>query len=495
MSADILDPYFAYVDEHSELYVERLAEAIAIPSVSGEAERRGEVVRMCEWAAEWARKLGGSVEVRDIGSQVLDGVSVPLPPVILASIPAVADPTKKTVCVYGHLDVQPARKEDGWRTEPFVLTEVDGKLYGRGTTDDKGPVLSWFWAIEAHQALGIPLPVNVKMCLEGMEESGSVGLEELVYELAKPGGFLADIDYMCISDNYWLGTKKPCITYGLRGICYFFLEIESAGRDLHSGVFGGAVHESMIDLVKVLGSLVDVSGKILVPGIYDEVAPMGPDEEASYSKVDFDLDEFRASVGVPGKLLHASKEGILQHRWRIPTLSIHGVEGAFSGSGEKTVLPGKVIGKFSLRLVPDMDPARVETLVKAYVEAVFSTLGSPSKMNISMSHGAKAWVADFNHPNYVAGRRAVQRVYGEEPDLTREGGSIPITLTFEQATGKNVLMLPVGQGDDGAHSQNEKFGRLNYINAIKLLGVYFHELAGLSAGDKGDEAAPATGAE
>lgn len=149
------------------------------------------------------------------------------------------DPAKKTVCVYGHLDVQPALAEDGWDTEPFVLTEKDSKLYGRGSTDDKGPVLCWIHAIEAYQNLGIELPVNIKFIFEGMEESASEGLETLLF--ARKDTFLADVDYVCISDNYWLDTDKPSITYGLRGICYFFVEIECAARDMHSGVFGGNV--------------------------------------------------------------------------------------------------------------------------------------------------------------------------------------------------------------------------------------------------------------
>lgn len=149
------------------------------------------------------------------------------------------DPTKKTVCVYGHLDVQPALKEDGWDTEPFVMTEKDGKLYGRGTTDDKGPVLGWIHAIEGFQALGIPLPVNVKFVFEGMEENGSIGLAPLLF--ARKDDFLKTVDYVCVSDNYWLGKEKPCVTYGLRGVCYFGVEIEGASSDLHSGVFGGNV--------------------------------------------------------------------------------------------------------------------------------------------------------------------------------------------------------------------------------------------------------------
>lgn len=193
---------------------------------------------MCEIIADKLKKLGATVELRDIGNQTFpDGAVLPLPPVVLATLGN--DPKKKTVVIYGHLDVQPAHKDDGWDTEPFVLSERNGKLYGRGATDDKGPVLCWLHAIEAYQSLGIDIPVNLKMVFEGMEESGSLGLEELLF--SEKDKFLTGTDYVCISDNYWLGCTKPCLTYGLRGVCAFAIVVECANKDLHSGVYGGTV--------------------------------------------------------------------------------------------------------------------------------------------------------------------------------------------------------------------------------------------------------------
>lgn len=219
-------------------YIEALKEAVAIPSVSAWPDKRKEVTRMVEWTAERLRKLGVEVALKDIGTQELpDGRVIPLPPVIFGSLGK--DPKKKTICLYGHLDVQPAALEDGWDSQPFVLTERDGKLFGRGASDDKGPVLCWLHAVEGYQAIGEDLPVNLKFVFEGMEESGSEGLDDLLFK--EQNKFLAGVDYVCISDNYWLGKDKPCITYGLRGICYFYIELECASKDLHSGVFGGTV--------------------------------------------------------------------------------------------------------------------------------------------------------------------------------------------------------------------------------------------------------------
>ncbi|KAI5091160.1 cytosolic non-specific dipeptidase [Silurus meridionalis] len=322
-----LPALFKYVDEHQDEYVQRLGEWVAVQSVSAWPEKRGEIKKMMEMAAKDIERLGGTTELVDIGKQKMPGgEEIPLPPIILGRLGS--DPGKKTVCIYGHLDVQPAHIEDGWDSEPFTLVERDGKLYGRGSTDDKGPVLAWFNVIEAFQKIG--------------------------------------------------------------------------------------------------------------------------------------------------------QEQVLMHRWRYPSLSLHGIEGAFSAGGAKTVIPRKVIGKFSIRLVPDMDPKVVEEQVVSYLNKKFAELESPNKMKVTMGHGAKAWVSDFNHPHYMAGRKAMKTVFGVEPDLTREGGSIPVTLTFQEATGRNVMLLPVGSSDDGAHSQNEKLNRSNYIQGTKMLGAYFHEVSQLS---------------
>lgn len=223
--------FFKYVDDNCELYKKRLAEAVAIKSVSSDLPKYGaSIVEMMEWTQAHIERLGGKSELY---TNPLTNESRSLPPILLGEF--IFNPAYNTVCVYGHLDVQPAEKSDGWNTEPFELTEKDGKLYGRGSTDDKGPALSWMWVIEAHQKLGMELPVNIKLIYEGMEESGSEGMFECIQDLSQKDKFLYDVDFFCISDNYWLGKNKPCVTYGLRGLCYFELEVQGCEQDLHSG--------------------------------------------------------------------------------------------------------------------------------------------------------------------------------------------------------------------------------------------------------------------
>ncbi|XP_027036203.1 cytosolic non-specific dipeptidase-like isoform X1 [Pocillopora damicornis] len=466
-----LKAIFNYVDEHQDLYVQRLSDAVAIQSVSGWTypPYRDNIVRMINQVKDELISLGGEVELADLGMQ--HGANIPLPPVLLGILGK--DPAKKTLCVYGHLDVQPAKLEDGWDTDPFTLTEIDGKLYGRGSTDDKGPVLAWLNAIEAYQKTGNELPINLRFVFEGMEESGSEGLDKLIND--KKDTFFKPVDYVCISDNYWLGKRKPCITYGLRGICYFFVEVSCASKDLHSGVFGGTVHEAMTDLIYLLNNLVDLKGNILIPGINDKVLPLTDDERATYTDIDFDKEEYRQDLGHK-KLIHNSKEEVLMRRWRYPSLSIHGIEGAFYEPGSKTVIPRKVIGKFSIRLVPDMTPEEVDETVCNYIKKLHEQRGSPNPLSVSVHHCGPPWVSDINHVNYQAARRALKTVHGVDPDLTRDGCSIPVTLALQDALQKNIVLLPIGACDDGAHSQNEKINITNYIQGTKALAAYLEEL-------------------
>ncbi|KHN94278.1 glutamate carboxypeptidase [Metarhizium album ARSEF 1941] len=467
-----LDSYFKQVDDSADHFIERLRKAVAIPSISAEDARRPDVVRMGEWLGNELKSLGAEVELRPLGKQP-HKEHLELPPVVLARYGN--DKNKRTILVYGHYDVQPAEKSDGWATEPFQLSVDDkGRMFGRGSTDDKGPVLGWLNAIEAHQKAGVDFPVNLLMCFEGMEEYGSEGLEEFIQAEAKK--YFADTDAVCISDNYWLGTEKPCLTYGLRGCNYYSVEVSGPGADLHSGVFGGTAQEPMTDLVRVLGSLVDTNGKIQIPGIMEQVAPVTKEEEGLYDGISFTMDTIFESLGSK-TTIHDDKKNTLMARWRYPSLSVHGIEGAFSSPGAKTVIPAKVIGKFSIRTVPNMDIDTTNKCVYQYVEEQFAKLKSKNTMKVYAQHTGKWWAASPKHWNFSAAAKATERVWGVQPDFTREGGSIPVTLTFEEATGKNVLLLPMGSSTDGAHSINEKLDKRNYIEGIKLLGAYLHYVA------------------
>ncbi|EER19394.1 Cytosolic nonspecific dipeptidase, putative [Perkinsus marinus ATCC 50983] len=485
---DLYKAFFEWVDLNQDVFISRLAECVAIPGVSGDPSRRPQVIQTIAWATRWCEALGGMIDVVDLGLQTLvDGSKIPLPPVLFCTFESgSSSTTSPTLCVYGHLDVQPAERDDGWDTEPFELTEIDGNLYGRGATDDKGPVLCWLWFVEFHRKFNLPLPCNIKCVFEGMEESGSEGLEECLRSVRET--FFSDVDGTCISDNYWLGRNRPCLTFGIRGAAYFAVEVRGGQKDLHSGSHGGAVQEPLNDLMKLLSNLVDSSGKILVPGIYEEVVELTAEEREKYEICDFDIAGY-ANDGVGGMpLLFNNSTDILMGRSRYPSLSLHGIEGAFSGAGGKTVIPRTVIGKFSIRTVPNMAVEHVEECVKRHLVKVFDGLGSSNRLKVNCLLAARPWVGNIEDFNFKAAASATRIVHnGQEPDYTREGGSIPITLTFDEVTGgKPLILLPIGQGDDGAHSQNEKISRWNYITGVKTLGTYVYEFAEMAMKARGE---------
>uniref|UniRef100_A0A8H7K3S7 Peptidase M20 dimerisation domain-containing protein n=1 Tax=Bionectria ochroleuca TaxID=29856 RepID=A0A8H7K3S7_BIOOC len=274
-----------------------------------------------------------------------------------------------------------------------------------------------------------------------MEEYGWEGLDELIKTIK------------------WLDTEKPCLTYGLRACNYYSVEVAGPGADLHSGMFGGVAQEPTTDLVKVLSSLVGTDGKIQIPGIMEQVVAVTRGEEDLYAGISFTMEALYESLGSKTAIFDDEKK-TLMGRWRYPSLSFHGVEGAFSGPGAKTVIPAKVIGKFSIRTVPDMDIDETNTCVFKHVEEQFSKLKSKNTLKVYAQHTGKWWSE-----------------YGVDPDFTREGGSIPVAVTFEEATGKNALLLPMGTSTDGAHSINEKLDMRNHVEGTKLLGTYLHCVA------------------
>ncbi|AMD22672.1 HHL098Wp [Eremothecium sinecaudum] len=467
---------FHKIDELTPKFLSRLQTAIEIPAVSSNYKLRDQVIQKGEFIAEELQKLGFTdIQKKDLGFQTTeDGEKVKLPPVIFSRYGS--DPNKKTLLVYCHYDVQPASKSDGWITEPFKFhVDVEKQLVrGRGVSDDTGPLTGWLNVVEAYRALNLELPVNLVTCFEGMEESGSLGLDELIADEANK--YFKDVDSVCITDNTWLGTRNPALTYGLRGVHYYSATVRGAAVDLHSGGFGGAVAEPMTDLIAVLNSLVDGKGKILIDGIDAMVPPVTDAERALYEKIDYSPEEMEASIGA-NISLYDNKVDLLMHRWRFPSLSIHGIEGAFSDPGEKTVIPGKVIGKFSIRTVSNIDDTKLDKLVIEHCNKVFKSLNSPNSFSVEIRNAGPYWRSDPSNEVFASAAKAIKDVFHKEPEYTMEGGSIPITITFQEKLKAPVLLLPIGRIDDGAHSTNEKLDFSNYYGGMKVIAAYMQYYA------------------
>ncbi|OHW93881.1 glutamate carboxypeptidase [Colletotrichum incanum] len=483
---DGMASFYAKVDELESIFIERLGDAVKIPSISAYADRRKDVFEMSEWVATKMRAVGVDVTLKSLGEQ--KGTNLELPPLVLGRYGQ--DPEKPTVLVYCHYDVQPASIEDGWKYEPFVMTvEESGRLCGRGTSDDKGPLIGWINMIEAFQKVNLDVPANLVFCFEGMEEHGSFGLREALEDEADK--YFAEVDVVCITDVVWVSDEQISIPQGLRGIIFYLVTITGAKQDAHSGGFGGQISEPMVDMVTIMSSLVDSNGKILIPGIYDNVQPVTDKEYESYQKLNISQDSLYGGTG--GRSLHDNQADALiarstilltkltdfiRNRWKKPSLSLHRIENALPGAGAVTSIPAKLVGKFSIRTVPFMKAEEIDRIVRKHIQDRFNSLGSKNDLEIE-AHPNDWFYEDASHWNYQAAIQATRNVWGVDPAMTCEGGSIPIALDFKKILKKNVLLLPVGRPTDGQHSTNEKLDTSNYINAIKLYGSYLKEAGDL----------------
>lgn len=468
------------IEAQEAAYINVLRESVRIRSLSSAAQHRPDCVTMAEWLKAKIKAISSEAKIEFVSvpykEKLPTGEELELPPIILTTL-APIDPKKRTLLVYGHYDVQPAEMSDGWDTDPWDLIELpNGELRGRGSTDDKGPIVGWINMIESYKRVGRDIPVNFKFVFEGMEESGSVGFDDTVKLVASKSDFFKDIDFCCISDNYWISTKKPCLTYGLRGLCSVQMEVTGGKADLHSGSFGGMMYQPMDDLMALFQGLKDENENILIAGLQDEIMPITDEEKARYKDIYYDLEGVKKQQGVTKLRDEDDLTKMLMNIWRLPSLTVHGIEGAFSEPGFKTVIPRRVVGKFSIRLVPNMTTETVERLVREHLEKKFASRNSPNRLQLTIGTG-RWYYCEPTSPVFKAAERATELIHNVKPDFTREGGSIPITLTLKELTGQDVVLLPMGRGDDGAHSQNEKLDRSNYLLGMKTYAAFLEELS------------------
>lgn len=447
----------AYLESHRSRFESELIEFLRIPTVSADPTLKNEVARGAQWVAESLRRLGLATEVIPTAGH----------PLVYAESPPV--PGAPVVLVYGHYDVQPADPLELWTSPPFEPVVRDGKLFARGSTDDKGQVFTHIKSAEAWMAVEGRLPVQLKFLVEGEEEVGSAALETYIESNAER---LA-CDAVVISDGAQFAPGIPAITYGLRGIAYYELRLTGPNRDLHSGVFGGSVTNPANALAKILAAMVDDQGRIAIPGFYDDVLELSPQERQQLAALEFDEPAYMRDIGVSG-LCGETGYTTLERRWTRPTFDVNGLWSGYQGEGAKTVLPGKAGAKFSFRLVPNQNPQHVTQGLRA----LLGRIKPPGiEMELLDFHGAPSMVFSLDSPYIAAAARALERAFGRRPVYTREGGSIPIVSTFHNALGVDILLVGWGQNDDNAHSPDEKFSLADFHAGIRASTELWRELA------------------
>jgi acetylornithine deacetylase/succinyl-diaminopimelate desuccinylase-like protein len=448
----------SFIDENRQRFVEDLSSWVKIPSISSDSRRAGDVVASAEHLAEALRGLGPSrVEIWPTAGH----------PAVFAEW-LQAPEGAPTLLVYGHHDVQPIDPLGAWISPPFEPAVRDGRIWGRGVVDDKGQVYIHAKAIESFHRTGTPLPVRLKLIVEGEEEVGSPNLGALMHDHADA----LSTDFVCVSDTAMFGRGLPSLCVGLRGLAYLEVFVDGPAFDLHSGSFGGGVLNPVLALARMLGALHDTHGRVTVPGFYDDVAPLTPGERKAISELPFDESEWLQSTGSPSTWGEAGYS-TLERIWARPTLDCCGISGGFQGEGAKTIIPARASAKLACRLVPHQEPDDIVQKVTAHLT---SLAPQGVRVRVQAHSGGRPYLAPTDHPIYEVAKRAFSRAFGKPTIFIREGGSIPFVRTIADATGRPCLLMGFGQPDENSHAPNEWLDLENYHLGIKSAAYLYEEI-------------------
>jgi len=448
----------SHLADNRKRSLDELFEFLRIPSVSARSEHNADTVRAADWFAASLRSIGLKATIHPTKGH----------PIVVGEWRGV--PGAQTVLVYGHYDVQPAEPLELWDSPPFQPTVRDGKIFARGSVDDKGQLFLHVKALQAHLATRSKLPVNVIVLAEGEEEVGSEHLAAFIEANQK----LLACDAVVISDSSMFAPGLPSILSSLRGLAYFQIDVVGPSTDLHSGSYGGAVMNPAMALARILASMHDADGHIAIKGFYDDVRDWGSAAREAIRKLPFDDEGFRGETGSPS-LFGEKSFSTLERVWMRPTCEVNGLLSGYTGEGAKTVLPSKAMAKVSCRLVPDQRPDEIERLMRAHVERV-----APPGVTATVRplHGGHPWRADLNGPLFDAARRALATAFDKEPVIVGEGGSIPVVGDFQRILKAPVLLMGFGLPGENAHAPNEWMAVDNFHRGAEAVAALWDELAG-----------------
>lgn len=442
-----------YIDQHKDRFLDELFGLIRIPSISSISDHKPDMIRAAEYWKETILKAGADKAevIPTAGNPVVYGEKI-------------IDPAKPTVLVYAHYDVMPVDPIELWKSSPFEPEVRDGKIYARGADDDKGQGFMHAKAFEAMVNTG-ELPCNVKFMIEGEEEIGSPNLEQFCIDYKE----MLKADIILVSDTGMIAQDIPSITVGLRGLAYLEVEVTGPNRDLHSGLFGGAVANPINILSQMIASLTDENNKITIPGFYDKVIQLTDEERAEMAKAPFNLENYKKAIDV--NEVHGEEGYSTIERTGIrPTLDVCGIWGGYTGEGAKTVLPSKASAKISMRLVPNQDHEEISKLFEDY----FVSIAPASvKVKVTNLHGGHGYVAPTNTKAYKAASKAYEKTFGKTPVPVRSGGSIPIISTFDRVLGIKSILMGFGLESDAIHSPNENYPLFNFHKGLETIPWFY----------------------
>ncbi|HEV7991084.1 MAG TPA: dipeptidase [Gemmatimonadaceae bacterium] len=448
----------AYLTTHDARIRSELFELLRIPSVSARSEHDADTAHAAQWIADSLRAAGLTADIHQTkGHPIVVGEYRRAP----AGAP--------TILVYGHYDVQPAEPLELWTSPAFEPTVRDGRIYARGSVDDKGQLFLHIKALEAHLAVRGVLPVNVIVLAEGEEEVGSEHLAPFIEQHAD----LLRCDGVVISDSAMFAPGLPSVLSSLRGLAYFQIDVQGPAQDLHSGSYGGAVVNPAMALARILATLHDDDGRIAISGFYDAVRDWPAHVREQMRTLPFTDESFREETGAPA-LGGEAGYTVLEQLWTRPTCEVNGLLSGYTGEGAKTVLPSRAMAKVSCRLVPDQDPHEIEVLMHEHVTRV-----APAGVTITVTHlhGGRPWRAELGGPLFDAARRALAAAFGREPVITGEGGSIPVVGDFERILGAPVLLVGFGLPGENAHAPDEWLSVENFTVGMRAVATLWDEIA------------------
>ncbi len=444
----------AYQEEHKDRFLQELLDLLRIPSISARSEHKADMTACAEAVKQ---------RLLEAGADKVDIYATAGHPIVYGE--KNIDPTKPTVLVYGHYDVQPPDPLELWHSGPFEPVIKDGKIYARGACDDKGQFYMHVKALETMVQTNT-LPCNIKFLIEGEEEVGSPNLATFV----KANKALLKADVILISDTSMLSMENPSIDIGVRGLSYIEVEVTGPNRDLHSGVYGGAVANPITMLARMIASCHDENNHITIPGFYDDVVEAAPEERAKMAKAPFDETTYKEDLGISS--LWGEKGYTTNERTGIrPTLELNGIWGGYTGEGAKTVLPSKAYAKISCRLVPNQSSVKITEKLLNYFKSI-----APAGVEVKAEehHGGEPYMTPIDSNAYKAAAKAIHTTFGKEPIPVRGGGSIPICALFEKELGIKIVFMGFGLDSDNLHSPNEKYDLFNFYKGIETI-PYFHQ--------------------